>query len=77
MAEWNHITHRQEHKCYGLIVEWKSEGPLIMEGKPMTYEHAFEKARKLQDTPHVIRIAVFKMQGDVWGNDTLIPKVEG
>jgi len=77
MATWKAITHCQEHKCYGLIVEWKSEGPLIMEGNPMTYSQAHEKAREIQNGPYVIRVAIFKMQGGIWGNDALIPNVEG
>lgn len=77
MATWKDITHCQEHKGYGLIVEWKSEGPLIIEGKPMTYHKAREKAQKFEDNPKVIRVAVFEIKGGYWGNDTLIPVLEG
>lgn len=76
MATWTNITHCQEHKCYGIVVEWKSEGPLIMEGKPMTYHKAKEKARELENSTNVIRVAVFQMKGGFWGNETLIPVLE-
>lgn len=77
MAEWKDITRNYDPKCYGLIVEWKSEGPLIMEGKPMAHNEARQMAQRFEDNPRVIRVAIFKMQGGYWGNDTLIPNVEG
>ena len=60
-------------KRYGLICEHKMEGPLIWESQPMTYFEASARARKVQDNPNIIRVAVFAMQYAT-GNETLIPK---
>lgn len=60
-------------KIYGVIVEWKQEGPLIMEGKPMTCAEADFRMRELASMPTVIRTATFKIAYH-FGNETLIDK---
>ena len=60
-------------KKYGLIIEYKHEGPLIWESKPLTSAEASEKMRDLMKSSHIIRIAVFEMVYQN-GNETLIPE---
>ncbi len=76
MAVWKDTTLDADAKAYGVICEWKTEGPLIMEGEPSTYSDAFDRARKMAENPHCIRVAVFSMRVE-WGNGTIIPKPEG
>lgn len=59
------------NKTYGIIVEWKNEGPLIMEGKPMNYVNAHDRLDSLVCDPRVIRVAIFHTHY-VTGNETLI-----
>lgn len=60
-----------EERIYGLIIESKDEGPLIMESKPMTHEKAVAKMREFLSRSDVIRVAVFRME-PTCGNETLI-----
>lgn len=60
-------------KIYGVIAEFKAEGPLIMESYPMNYDDACKRMKALSADPNVIRVAVFKAAW-VIGNQTLIPK---
>lgn len=62
-----------EPRLYGLIIEWKQEGPLIMEARPMTLAQAHEKMREICNAPQVIRAAMFSMAYET-GNETLIPE---
>ncbi len=62
-------------KIYGIIVEWKTEGPLIMECTPMTYEDASKRMSSFRPQADVIRVAMFRMIYQI-GNETLIPKEE-
>lgn len=59
-------------KKYGVIVEWKTEQPLIMEGYPMNEEQAFARMKRFEADPTVIRVAIFEMVR-TFGNRTLIP----
>jgi len=74
MAVWHNVS---DAKAYGVICEWKSEGPLIMECNPMTYNDARELANEIEMNPRCIRVAVFSMHGGYFGNESLIPKLEG
>ena len=63
-------------KIFGVMLEWKTEQPLIMEGVPMTYDQAVARMKSMCSDPKVIRAAVFEMKyAD--GNETLIPKESG
>ncbi len=64
---------RQEPKIFGVIMEYKLEGPLIMEGKPMTESDARNRMMHLNAQPNVIRVAMFSMKLSD-GNETLIEK---
>lgn len=45
-------------RTYGIIVERKTEKPLLMECYPMTHEAAREKMREFSRDPEVIRVAI-------------------
>lgn len=60
-------------KAYGIILEWKDEQPLVMEGAPMTYEQAYNRMKQAVGDSRVIRAAMFRMTC-VSGNETLLPK---
>ena len=62
-------------KRYGLIVETKTEGPLIWESRPMTRYRATEQMHRIKEYSSVIRAAVFEMSFE-YGNETLIPEDE-
>jgi hypothetical protein len=62
-----------DDKIYGVIAEWKEEGPLIMEGHPATYDQAHARMRELAARPNVIRVAMFKAIFET-GNNALIPQ---
>lgn len=62
-----------DEKIYGLIVEYKTEGPIIMELKPMTSDEAYNRMAKFEADSRVIRVAVFKMVHHT-GHEALIPK---
>lgn len=64
-----------DSKIFGIIVEWKEEGPLIMEGKPMSEEDARGRMREIARQANVIRVAVFSMD-HADGNETLIEKAQ-
>lgn len=57
---------------YGVIAEFKNEGPLLMECTPMTESEASDRASKLMLDSRVIRVAVVSLQYR-WGNETLAP----
>lgn len=59
-------------KIYGVIVEWKNEEPLIMEGNPMNYEQASKRMTQFLESHRVIRVAMFEMVYSI-GNKSLIP----
>lgn len=60
------------HDCvYGLIIEYKNEGPLIMEGKPMDYEVVYERMRVAMQASNVIRVAIFKAVYET-GNERIL-----
>jgi hypothetical protein len=48
-----------ESKIFGVIAEWKKEGALILEGKPMNYCDAYQRMEDLSKCPDVIRVAMF------------------
>jgi hypothetical protein len=60
---------------YGVIAEFKDEGPIIMEGYPVDYDTAAERMNSLKQQANVIRVAMFRADY-VSGNPTLLPKVE-
>jgi hypothetical protein len=62
----------KEDKLYGIICEWKNEGPLIMEGKPMTYEETYKRMEMALKESRIIRAAIFSMDYES-GNETLLP----
>lgn len=62
-----------DQKLYGVIVEWKEEGPLVMEGHLATYDKAHARMRDIAKQPSVIRVAMFKAVYET-GNNTLIPE---
>lgn len=62
-----------EPKIYGIIVEFKTEQPFIMEGYPMNYDAAKERMRCFENDRRVIRVAVFEMKC-VGGHKTLIER---
>lgn len=64
-----------EKAIYGIMLEWKSEGPRIMETSPLTLEEALKIKRVAVQRPEVIRAAVFKAVHES-GNETLLPKEE-
>lgn len=68
------LTAKQmESGVYGIIVEWKTEGPLIFEGKPMTEEQAYDRLKFFESDSKVIRAAIFTLTY-ASGNETLISK---
>lgn len=62
-----------DEKAYGVIVEWKDEGPLVMESQLMTYDEAYNRKATFVDDKRVIRVAMFKAI-HISGNETLLPK---
>lgn len=60
---------------YGVIAEFKDEGPIIMEGYPADYDTAAERMNSLKQQANVIRVAIFRAEY-VSGNQTLLPKSE-
>jgi hypothetical protein len=60
-------------KVYGVIVESKDEGPMIMEGFLATYDQAHARMRSIAARPNVIRVAMFKAVYST-GNNALIPQ---
>jgi hypothetical protein len=62
-----------DEKIYGVIAEWKEEGPLVMEGALSTYDQAHARMRHLGQRPNVIRVAMFKAVYE-YGNTALIPE---
>jgi hypothetical protein len=56
---------------YALIAEWKDEGPLVLEGEPLTHEQAIERMRVLRLDLRVIRVAVGSLAYDS-GNPALL-----
>lgn len=60
-------------KMFGVIVEFKDEGPLIMEGKLSTYDEDSARLTKFTEQNRVIRGAVFLAQF-ASGNESLIPE---
>lgn len=64
-----------QEKVYGVIVEWKEEGPIVMEGKLSDYQSASDRMKKCAGDPRVIRVAIFRAIYEI-GNETLIPKGE-
>lgn len=49
-------------KAYGVIVEWKTEGPIIMEGEPATFDEASARMKQLENNYRVIRVAIFRAE---------------
>lgn len=62
-----------DEKIYGIIVEWKDEGPLIMEGYLASYDDAFKRMKTCSSDNRVIRVAMFKAVYES-GNQLLLPK---
>ena len=47
---------------YAVMLEWKNEGPLVMESKPLTYDEASAKLSAAIEQPKVIRGAVVELK---------------
>jgi hypothetical protein len=62
-----------EEKIYGVIVEWKEEGPIVKESELITREKIRERSQALAMRPDVIRVAIFRAIF-VDGNKSLIPE---
>ncbi|HEX3747642.1 MAG TPA: hypothetical protein VHW09_27090 [Bryobacteraceae bacterium] len=62
-----------EPKKYGVMAEWKEEGPLVMEGPLLTLDAARARMGDLAGRSNVIRVAMFKVIYE-GGNNTLIPQ---
>ena len=62
-------------KRFGIIVERKHEGPLILESRPMDEFEARDIMGRMKRLHDVIRVAVFEMRYER-GNETLIPEVD-
>lgn len=62
-----------DEKAYGVICEWKLEGPLVMEGSLATYDEAVKRMQSLSAQNSAIRVAVFRAVYRQ-GNETLLPK---
>jgi hypothetical protein len=64
---------RHEEKIYGVMAEWKDEGPLVMESYLLTYDKAYERMQSLLKEQRIIRVAMFEAVY-AYGNKTLIPE---
>ena len=62
-------------KRFGIIVERKQEGPLILESRPMDELEARDTMARMKRVHDVIRVAIFEMRYEL-GNETLIPEVD-
>ncbi len=62
-----------DEKIYGIIVEWKDECPLIMEGYLASHDDAYRRMKDCMADTRVIRVAMFKAVYEA-GNKTLLPK---
>lgn len=65
----------EEEKAYGLIIEWKDEGPLIMESKLMTFAEASNAMKSQIGFHRVIRICIFRAECRR-GHEGLLPPKE-
>lgn len=66
----------EDAKIFGIIVEWKNQAPLIMEGEPMDYEQASSRMKHFVNDPKVVRVAIFRaIFAD--GNKTILPIPDG
>ena len=64
-----------DHRRYGVIAEFKTERPLIMESYLLNYEDARKRMMALAGDPKVVRVAVFVAE-IVQGNASLMPTPE-
>ncbi len=59
-------------RCYAVVFETKMEQPIVCESRPLTYDEALDRARRIAGGHNVIRVAVVKMIYAGWGHETLV-----
>lgn len=68
------MTTEDETGCYAVVVEFKGEGPLLMEtaGKATGYDAARARMRGFMADARVIRAAVVRLEPTTDGNELLL-----
>jgi hypothetical protein len=64
---------KESEKIYGVIVEFKTQAPTILEGYPVSYEKAYQRYCDLIHREDTVRVAIFRAVIEE-GNESLIPK---
>lgn len=57
---------------YGLLVEWKQQAPILMEGERTDYGSVYEAYQRMLQQPSVIRLCIVKLIYAA-GNESLCP----
>ena len=63
----------EDERAYGVIVEWKTEAPIMFESRLLAYDDAAAKMKEFERDSRVIRVAVYKAVYQS-GNESLLPK---
>ena len=61
---------------YGLMVEFKNQAPILMEGEKQDYRSVTDAGQRIDKNPRVIRWCIVRLEY-VAGNEDLCPRPKG